>query len=92
MDDNISRDEMETATPEGDETMDQDGFYEWMERLSQLTDKLGPAITEQQEINKKVQATLDKQDERLVYAEETLRQVLITQQGIKDILERLNGR
>jgi hypothetical protein len=29
---------------------------------------------------------------RLRYAEETLRQVNTTQQAIKDILERLNGR
>ena len=58
----------------------------------------GPAIDEQKQINAnlaamiaKHDATLDNHDARLAFAEETLRQVMMTQQGIKDILGRLNG-
>lgn len=65
--------------------MTQDEVDEMLRRLQANAERLiAIQYTQKQQ--------LADHEERLRYAEETLRQVMITQQGIKDILDRLNGR
>lgn len=65
--------------------MDQDERDEILRRLART-------MEHQREINDNLRALGANHEQRLRYAEETLRQVNTTQQAIKDILERLNGR
>jgi hypothetical protein len=53
---------------------------------------LAQTMEHQRTINDDLRAMMANHEGRLRYAEETLRQVNTTQQAIKDILERLNGR
>ena len=71
--------------------MDQDGFYEWMERLSQLTDKLGPAVEEQKAINKNLQAMIARHDARLDEHQQTFRDLHTTMTKLDTTMNNIIG-
>ena len=79
--------------------MDQDAMERWMNEMRHFSREVAASRRDQEQRLGEHHERLQEiavwhahHEARLAYAEETLRQVLITQQGIKDILERLNGR
>jgi ABC-type transporter Mla subunit MlaD len=60
-------------------------FEEMLRALAQQTMQINATL-------QTVATAVAQHEQRMSAAEETLRQVLITQQAITDILERLNGR
>jgi hypothetical protein len=79
--------------------MTQDEMERWLEEMRQFSRDIAASrreheqrLGEHQERLQEITGWHAHHEDRLAYAEETLRQVLITQQAIKNILERLNGR
>jgi hypothetical protein len=86
--------------------MDQDEYDDLIRRMARVMERMDGLIDEQRLINGRLETRIEQHDEvhadlktmlanqegRLQYAEETLRLTHTTQQAIKDILERLNGR
>lgn len=62
------------------------------DEVDEIIRSLARTLEHQRQINDDLRALGAHHEQRLSYAEETLRMALITQQGITDILERLNGR
>lgn len=62
------------------------------DEVDEIVRNLARTMEHQRSINADLRAMMANHEGRLQYAEETLRQVNTTQQAIKDILERLNGR
>lgn len=71
--------------------MDQDEFYLFMDRLSALADKLAPAIDEQKEINKTLQAMLAKHDATLDEHETTFVRLNATMTKLDTTLDNIMG-
>lgn len=62
------------------------------DEMDEMLRSLARTLEHQRSINDDLRALMANHEGRLQYAEETLRQVNTTQQAIKDILERFNGR
>jgi hypothetical protein len=65
---------------------------EWMAGMREMLNTMAQQTTQINASLQTVAAGVATHEQRLSYAEETLRMALVIQQGIKDILERLNGR
>lgn len=71
--------------------MDAGEFYEFMDRLSALSDKLAPAIDEQKEINKNLQAMIARHDARLDAHQQTFRDLNATLQKLDVTMDNIIG-
>jgi ABC-type transporter Mla subunit MlaD len=71
--------------------MDAGEFYEFMDRLSALADKLAPAIDAQQEINKNLQAMIARHDARLDEHQQTFRDLNATLAKLDTTMDNIIG-